>query len=104
MANYYWRTRRMIICNCHFFSETTEMKDFYKLLGDEGLVAGSRADKGNVMYDFFISADDSKRMILIEKWESVEDLQAHSETELFQKFRPLCKANGVKSKLEMYEE
>jgi quinol monooxygenase YgiN len=56
------------------------------------------------MYDFFFSADDPKRMILIEKWESVEDLQAHSETELFQKFRPLCKQNAVKSKLEMYEE
>ncbi len=56
------------------------------------------------MYDFFISVDEPKRMLLIEKWESIEDLQAHSETDLFQKFRPLCKANAVKSKLEMYEE
>ena len=94
----------MIICNCHFFSETTDMKDFYKMLCDEGLVAGSRADKGNAMYDFFFNAEDPKRMILIEKWESIDDLQAHSETELFQKFRPLCKANAVKSKLEMYED
>lgn len=94
----------MVICNCLFTSETTDMKDFYKLLGDEGLVTGSRADKGNIMYDFFISVDDPKRMMLIEKWESFDDLQAHSETELFQKFRPLCKANGVRSKLSMYEE
>ena len=79
----------MVICNCLFTSETTEMKDFYKTLCDEGLVEGSRADK---------------RMMLIEKWESFDDLQAHSETELFQKFRPVCKANGVRSKLAMYEE
>ena len=44
----------MVICNCLFTSETTEMKDFYKILSNEGLVEGSRADKGNVMYDFFI--------------------------------------------------
>ena len=94
----------MVICNCLFTSETTEMKDFYKILCNEGLVEGSRADKGNAGYDFFISVDDSKRMMLIEKWESIDDLQAHSETELFQKFRPVCKANGVRSKLAMYEE
>ncbi len=94
----------MVICNCLFTSETTEMKDFYKILSNEGLVEGSRADKGNVMYDFFISVDDPKRMMLIEKWETFDDLQAHSETELFQKFRPVCKENGVKSKLAMYEE
>jgi len=94
----------MVICNCLFTSETTEMKDFYNILCNEGLVEGSRADKGNLAYDFFISVDDSKRMMLIEKWESFEDLQAHSETELFQKFRPVCKENGVKSKLAMYEE
>ena len=94
----------MVICNCLFTSETTEMKDFYKILCDEGLVEGSRADKGNLEYDFFISVDDPKRMMLIENWESFYDLQAHSETELFQKFRPVCKANGVRSKLAMYEE
>ncbi len=94
----------MVICNCLFTSETTEMKDFYKTLVDEGLVAASRADKGCVMYDFFISVDDPKQMMLIEKWETIEDLQAHSETEMFQKFRPVCKANAVKSRLAMYEE
>jgi len=94
----------MVICNCLFTSETTEMKDFYKILCNEGLVEGSRADKGNLAYDFFVSVDDPKRMMLIEKWESFDDLQAHSETELFQKFRPVCKENGVRSKLAMYEE
>ena len=94
----------MVICNCLFTSETTDMKEFYKILCDEGLVEGSRADKGNIMYDFFISVDDSKRMMLIEKWESFDDLQAHSETDLFQKFRPLCKEHAVKSRLSMYEE
>lgn len=94
----------MIICNCYFSSETTDMINFYKVLREKGFVEGSRKDAGNLMYDFFINADDPKRMVLIEKWESVEDLQAHSETELFSKFRPVCKEYEVKSKLSMYEE
>lgn len=94
----------MIVINCSFLSETMDMKDFYKILWDEGLVEGSRADKGNLKYDFYISVDNPRHMMLIEHWETIEDLQAHSETELFQKFRPLCKANGVKSRLSMYEE
>lgn len=94
----------MIVINCSFTSESTDMKEFFKVLCDEGLVAGSRADKGNIKYDFYINAEDPTKMVLVEHWESVEDLQAHSETELFQKFRPLCKEHGVKSRLAMYEE
>lgn len=94
----------MIIINCSFISETTDMKDFYKVLCDKGLVEGSRADHGNQGYDFYISADDPKKMMLIEKWESMEDLAAHSETELFQLFRPTCKEHGVKTRIAMYEE
>lgn len=94
----------MIVINCSFKSETMDMKDFYKILCDEGLVEGSRKDKGNQKYDFYISAEDPKQMMLIEHWESAEDLAAHTETELFQKFRPLCKANNVKSRIAMYEE
>lgn len=94
----------MVICNGLFTSETTDMKDFYKALEDEGLVAASRADKGCLMYDFFISVDDPKKMMVVEKWESNEDLKAHSETEIFQKFRPLCKANNVKLRLSIYND
>lgn len=94
----------MIVINCSFFSETTDMKDFYKTLCDRGLVSGSRADHGNQGYDFYINADDSKKMMLIEKWETMEDLSAHSETDLFQTFRPTCKEFGVKSRMAMYEE
>lgn len=94
----------MIVINCSFISETTDMKDFFKVLCDEGLVAASRADKGNLKYDFYINAEDSRQMVLVEHWETIEDLQAHSESEMFQKFRPTCKEHNVKSRLAMYEE
>lgn len=94
----------MIIINCSFLSETTDMNDFFKILGDEGLIAASRAEKGCVKYDFYINLEETKQMMLVEHWETMDDLQAHSETDLFQKFRPICKANGVKTRLAMYEE
>lgn len=94
----------MIVINCHFKSDTQDMNEFFKILCDEGLVAGSRADHGNAGYDFYVNTEDNHKMVLIEKWETVEDLTAHSETELFQKFRPICKEHAVKSRICMYEE
>ncbi len=94
----------MIVINCSFISDTANMNEFFKVLVAEGLVEGSRNDKGNLKYDFYVNAEDPTKMMLVEHWESVEDLQAHSETELFQKFRPICKEHGVKTRLSMYEE
>ena len=94
----------MIVINCSFISETTNMNDFFKVLEKEGLVAGSRADKGCLKYDFYVNTEDATKMMLVENWETVEDLQAHSETELFQKFRPVCKEYGVKTRMSMFEE
>ncbi len=94
----------MIICNCTFVSRQTEMKDFYQALKDAGIVDASRADHGNVCYDFYINPDDSKSMFLLEKWETMDDLQAHSSTEIFQKFAPTCKEYHVHSEVAMYEE
>lgn len=94
----------MIVINCSFISETQDMNEFFKILVKEGLVDGSRADKGNLKYDFYVNTEDATKMMLVEHWETIEDLQAHSETELFQKFRPVCKEHGVKTRLSMYEE
>ena len=43
-------------------------------------------------------------MFLLEKWETMDDLQAHSSTEIFQKFGPTCKEYHVHSEVAMYEE
>lgn len=94
----------MIVINCSFISETTDMNAFFKVLCEKGLVSGSRADHGNQGYDFYINAEDPKKMMLIEKWETMEDLSAHSETELFQLFRPTCKEHAVKTRIAMYED
>ena len=94
----------MIVINCLFKSEKTDMNDFFKVLVERGLVEGSRADKGNHGYDFYISAEDPKKMMLVETWESKEDLQAHSSTDLFKTFAPTCKEFAVLPKISMYQE
>lgn len=95
----------MIVLNCLYTFKSEDggdMNEIYKKIYDAGLVEGSRKDHGNAGYDFFI-APDKQSMLLVEKWESAEDLQAHSETELFSTFRPLLKENGIRVKMDMYE-
>ncbi len=56
------------------------------------LVSFSLRDKGCISYDLYGSLTNSDRLMIIETWNSKEDLQAHSETEHFKRLVPELKS------------
>lgn len=52
------------------------------------LVALSLHDKGCISYDLYGSLTNDDRLMIIETWESREDLKAHMESEHFQRLVP----------------
>lgn len=52
------------------------------------LVAFSLRDKGCISYDLYRSKTNDDRYMIIETWESPEDLKAHSETEHYKRLAP----------------
>ncbi|MDE6298635.1 MAG: antibiotic biosynthesis monooxygenase [Muribaculaceae bacterium] len=52
------------------------------------LVAFSLRDKGCISYDLYGSLTNSDRLMIVETWESSEDLKAHSESEHFKRLVP----------------
>lgn len=42
-------------------------------------IAESRKDKGCIFYDLFSSLENPDRLVFVEKWETREDLSAHSQ-------------------------
>lgn len=52
------------------------------------LVAFSLRDKGCISYDLYGSLTNSDRLMIVETWESKEDLKAHSETKHFKRIVP----------------
>ena len=41
------------------------------------LVAASRAEAGNIQYDYYVPADGSDDMLLVEKWQDADVLALH---------------------------
>ncbi len=52
------------------------------------LVAFSLRDKGCISYDLYGSLTNDDRLMIVETWESREDLKAHSESEHFKRLVP----------------
>ncbi|MDE5880648.1 MAG: antibiotic biosynthesis monooxygenase [Muribaculaceae bacterium] len=77
----------MIRINASMIIETSENR---KPLIDAAteLVEFSLRDKGCIGYDLYESQTNDDRMMIIETWESEEDLKAHMESEHFRRLVP----------------
>ncbi len=77
----------MIRINASMIIETSENR---KPLIDAAtaLVEFSLHDKGCIGYDLYESQTNDDRMMIIETWESEEDLKAHMESEHFRRLVP----------------
>lgn len=52
------------------------------------LVAFSLREKGCISYDLYQSKTNDDRFMIIETWNSAEDLKAHSESEHYKRLSP----------------
>ena len=52
------------------------------------LVAFSLRDKGCISYDLYQSRTNDDRFMIVETWESAEDLKAHGETDHYRRLSP----------------
>lgn len=77
----------MIRINASMIIETSENR---KPLIDAAteLVEFSLRDKGCIGYDLYESKTNDDRMMIIETWESEEDLKAHMNSEHFRRLVP----------------
>ena len=61
----------------------------------QALVEGSRAEPGNVQYDFLENQEASGNFFVIEEWRSAQDLETHTGSPHFRAF-----AEAVEGKAE----
>ena len=72
-------------------------------LAAAGIDEKSRADEGNIKYDFYVPADDYDEIALIEKWVDAESLKKHGEQPHFKKMAGIKAQFNVETILEKYE-
>lgn len=102
--NVYYRRFKMIIL--HVFQKFESKNDMVSYVNDlyaAGVPQNSRSEKGCHMYDYFFSRDRENEMVLIEKWETEEDLKAHQSTDLFKRLPEIKEPYKIEASIERFD-
>ena len=70
---------------------------FHKAILDENIQEVSRAEEGNIAYDYFLSLDSKDELLLVEKWVDQASLDLHRTTPHFAKVQALRKIYVLES-------
>ena len=71
------KEKNMIVLNVTYKCRPGRREDFLRAIGAEGIDAASRAEEGNLKYDYYLAVDDSDGLLLVEKWRDEAALADH---------------------------
>ncbi len=81
-----------------------DVERFFEQIFEKGFDRLGQQDKGNIRYEFFAPTQGGKAGILLEEWESREDIAVHNARPHMAEFRAIKEANHVTTTLVTYEE
>ena len=93
----------MIVLNVTYKCKPDMREEFLEMIYTEGIDTASRSEKGNIKYDYYIPADGSDDLLLVEKWSNAEALAAHREQPHFARLGDLKKEYVFDVIVEKYE-
>lgn len=69
----------MIVLNVTYKCKPDKRKEFLEMIMADGIDVASRAEAGNIMYDYYIPTDGSDDLFLLEKWRDEAALAEHGK-------------------------
>ena len=79
-------------------------EEFLETILAEGLDEASRAETGNIKYDFYLAFDDPDELFLFEKWRDEEAVKSHNAEPHFKRFGELKAEYVLETVLERYSK
>ena len=79
----------MIVLNVTYKCKPELRDEFLEMIITEGIDEASRAEAGNFKYDYYIPADGSNELLLVEKWQDAAALAEHSKQPHFARLKEL---------------
>ena len=93
MINQIYRERKgdgsMLTWYVTYHCKKGQRAAFYQGLCDLGVREASRAEFGNLRYEYYLSAEKEDDLLLVESWTNPSFQKAHCQTERFQKLQEL---------------
>ena len=67
----------MIVLNVSYKCRPGMRDEFLERIRREGIDAASRAEAGNLKYDYYLPVDGGDELLLVEKWQDADALAEH---------------------------
>ncbi|MBQ1632818.1 MAG: antibiotic biosynthesis monooxygenase [Clostridia bacterium] len=93
----------MIVLNVTYKCRPGMREEFLEAILREGIDEASRAEAGNLKYDYYLPFDDNGDLLLVEKWRDADALKAHAETPHYAKLRELKPAFVTETAVERFD-
>ena len=95
--------KKVIVLNVTYKCKNDMRDEFLEMIMTEGIDATSRAEEGNLKYDYYCSIDDSDELLLLEKWKDADALSEHAKKEYFARLGELKSKYVDETVIEKYE-
>ena len=67
----------MIVLNVTYRCKPDAREEFLEAIMTEGIDIASRAEPGNIKYDYYTPVEDGDDLLLVEKWQDADALAEH---------------------------
>lgn len=95
----------MIVLNVTYQCKPDRREEFLESIMAEGIDAASRAEAGNIKYDYYFPADGNQdELLLVEKWRDADALKEHSVQPHFIRLGELKPEFVLDTVIERYEQ
>lgn len=90
------------VVNLYYTGTNGSARAFVKEMTEGGTVAAIRAERGNLRYEYFFSADDPETALLIDAWADQASLDAHHASPMMVTIAALREKHDLKMRAERF--
>lgn len=75
---------------------------FYEAVKEEGIIAASQAEEGNIRFDYYFSAERDNELLLLENWRNREAQEYHDQLPHMDNLDAIKAKYGIKTFIEEF--
>lgn len=90
--------------NIYYTGQNSSAKEFAREMVESGVVERVRAESGNLKYEYFYPMDDPETVLLIDRWENQEALDAHHKSPMMREIANLREKYNLHMHVEQFVE
>jgi len=91
-----------ILVNVRYMIKPGKRDEFLRKVTEEGIAGASRAEPGNIQYEYYIPVNSDNDLFLMELWASAEAITAHGQTAHYKRLQDMKKDYITDVTIEKY--